>query len=128
MKNKKLSKSGEKFGFGVFIILLATSLSLFAFITKDKDLVGLAASNLEKYQEVKNIKMHDELKEFKDAKSLETLAPGSYYIGSEGIVYWADDESMPPVGKIKALDESQKQKMVYIDDNGRIGYVLNAVK
>lgn len=131
MKNKIKSKSGEKFGLGMLIILLSMSISLFAFLTQDKNLVGLAASNLDsgssKAENNFDSLSDNDLREFKDVNSLATLAAGNYFIDSDGIVYWFDDESKPAVAKVNSLDESQKRKQIYIDDGGRIGYVLSSV-
>ena len=122
-KNFYKNKSGERFGFGLFIIFLAMALSLFAFISEDSRITGFAAISTEPSVVV----ISNVLTEFNDFKSLQTLSAGNYYVDNEGIVYWIDDESKPAIAKVKSIDEIQKNRVIYIDDEGRIGYVLNSV-
>jgi len=125
MKGKNLykNKSGEKFGFGLLIIFLVVTVSLFAFISEDSRITGFAAISTEPSIVV----ISNDLMEFNDFKSLQTLSAGNYYVDNEGIVYWIDDESMPAIAKVKSIDEIQKNRIIYIDAQGRIGYVLNSV-
>ena len=115
-------KSGN-FGFGIFIIFLAMAVSLVSFITEENKITGFAAMDTEPVIVV----ISNEVVEFSDFKSLQTLSTGNYYVDNEGIVYWSDDESMPAVAKVKFIDESQKNRRIYIDDEGNIGYMLNSV-
>ena len=120
--NKKIleNKIGEKFGFGIFIVFLTMSISLFAFITEENKITGLAT-----YSTEDNVNaMQSNLLEFNDFKSLSTLAAGNYYIDENGIVYWLDDSSKPAVAKTNHIDEIQKSKSIYIDADGNIGFVL----
>lgn len=122
---RKINKKGENFSFGVGVIVLSMVISLFAFISEDKDLVGLAASSLGARDADLEITInYNELMEFKDIGSLSTLAAGNYYIDNDRIVYWIDDESKPAIAKVNFVDESQKNRYIYIDNEGRIGYVL----
>ena len=114
-----MNKSGREFGLGLAIIFLAISLSLFAFITEDNKITGFATLENQDY-----IINPPKLLEFKYINSIGTLAPGNYYIDGDGIVYWTDDESRPAIAKVNSLDESQKSKDVYIDNEGRVGYTL----
>ena len=126
MNNKlQKNKSGEKFSVGLFIILLTTSISLFAFITEENKVTGYAT--LENTQEEAQI-IPQNLIGFNNVNSLSTLSAGNYYIDSKGIVYWVDDESSPAIAKIQFIDESQKNRYIYIDDNGRVGYVLITIE
>lgn len=119
MKNK----SGEKFRDGMLIVALAIAVSLFSFITEESDITGFAvAQDNEEIQ----IFQHD-LLEFKDVGSLSTLAAGNYFVDSNGIVYWTDDESNPPIARVDFIEEASKNRFVYIDAEGRIGYVLESV-
>ena len=122
MRNyKKLikNKSAEKFGSGILIVLITMSLSLFSFVTEENKITGLAVSNVE----INN----NDLLEFDNIKLLGYMSKGNYYIDNEGIVYWADDSSKPAVAMIKNIDESQKSRNIYIDESGRVGFVLKPV-
>ena len=115
MINKNLAKKA-KFGFGLFVILLSIAISLFAFVTKDKNLVGLASHIFSSKE--------DDLTgliEFESIKALN-LEQGNYYINAEGIVYSLDKQK--PVAKINFIEESQKNRLIYIDNQGRVGYLL----
>ncbi|MBI2658355.1 hypothetical protein HYX08_06720 [Candidatus Woesearchaeota archaeon] len=110
-----MNKSGEKFGIGLFIVLAAMSVSLISFMTEESKITGFVS------YEANNL----DLLEFDDMKSLGYMASGNYYIDGEGIVYWTDDEDKPAVAMVKSVSESEKSRHIYIDDEGRIGYVLD---
>ena len=118
------NKSGEKFGFGIFIVFLSISISLFSFVTEENKITGFAVQ--ENKLEATKITM-PKLLEFNDIKSL-SLAAGNYYADSDGTVYWIDDESKPAVARVKYVDESQKNRSIYIDGDGNIGYVLKPLE
>lgn len=120
IKNKK----GESLANGLFIISLAMLISLFAFVSEQNKITGFAA--LENKQEENKIPMPD-LIAFKDVNSLSALSAGNYYIDGYGLVYWTDDSSRPAIAKINNIDESHKNRQIYIDDEGRIGYVLSPI-
>ena len=123
---KKLNNSGEHFSFAVNLVATIIAVSLFAFMTESNKATGYSISNLaEKQVDEKNIGYNSGLMEFKDVNSLATLAAGTYYIGNDGIVYWFDDDSKLAMAKVKIVDEAQKNRLIYIDDRGNIGYVLN---
>ena len=125
MKGKNLckNKSGVKFSAGIFIIFLTMTVSLVSFITEENKITGFATISTEPdIVDISNI-----LAVFNDFKSLQTLSAGNYYIDNEGTVYWIDDESLPAIAKVKFLDETQKKRIIYIDDEGTIGYILNSV-
>lgn len=113
------SKKGEKFGIGLLLVAAAVSLSLFSFMTGENSITGFAvaldSSNIES----------SGLTEFNDADSLSTLSAGNYYIGSNGVVYWVDDGLSPAIAKVNNLDDSQKNRYVYIDPEGDVGYILD---
>ena len=123
MKSKNLQKesSRDKFMIGLNVVLFSIIITMIAFITEDKRIIGLATlpSSIDA--------MQNNLIEFNDVDSL-TLGAGTYYIDSNGIVYWADDESMPAVAKLKQFDIDQENKYVYIDKQGRIGYLINSIQ
>lgn len=115
MKNKK----AEKFGFGLIIILLAMSVSLFSFLTEENGITGFAAYETEIFEDTPN------LTEFHSVNSLSTLSAGNYYIDEGGIVYWID-EGKVAMAKINNIDEIQKSRHVYIGREGDIGYILES--
>lgn len=125
MSKKFVNKKGEKLSSGLFIVILTISISLFSFISEENRITGFAISG-EKQEEIEVIQ--PDLIEFKDVNSLSTLAAGNYYIDGNGIVYWIDDESRPAIAKVNFVDESQKNRDIYIDIEGRIGYILEAVQ
>lgn len=122
--NKKLekNKSGENFGFGLAFIVLSMAISILAFISEGSKITGFATLS----QEDIFVKSAD-LRDFEDVDSLGRLAQGNYYIDNNGIVYWIDDESMPAVGQLNIVEDSQKNRHIYIDSNGRIVYVLSSI-
>lgn len=126
VKSKTIkSKSGEhNLGFGIFIVFLSIAASLFAFISEDKNVTGAVTAEPAPEDALFAVQI---LTEFKDIKSLAVLSAGNYYIDNGGVVYWIDDESKPAVAKLAYIDDAQKNKNIYIDNGGRIGYVISAV-
>lgn len=123
--NNKLTKnkSGEKFNIGLFVVALAISVSLFAFISEENKVTGFVIVEANQERQIPQ----PVLLEFNDVDSLSTLAAGNYYIDENGIVYWIGDESRPAIAKVNFVDESQKNRHIYVDNEGRIGYVLNSI-
>lgn len=117
MKIKKLSKNkvGEKFSSALAVIVLSMGIFMFAFMGEESQITGFVVSESEAVPS---------LMEFKDVNALSTLGAGNYYIDSEGIVYWLDDETKPAIAKVNFVDEAQQNRHIYIDEQGRIGYVL----
>lgn len=115
-QNKKFIKNkfGERFGSGIAVVVLSTVIVMLAFMSEDNKITGFVVSENGAVQ----------LTEFENVNSLATLAAGNYYIDSDGIVYWLDDSSKPAIAKVRNLDENQRNRHIYIDDQGRIGYVL----
>jgi hypothetical protein len=64
------------------------------------------------------------LREFKDVNSVGELSAGKYYLSREHIIYYIDDTSRFPVAKIVHLDDAQKDRFVYIDASGNLGYLI----
>lgn len=120
------NKSGEKFGAGLLVVLLAVSVSLFSFITEENKITGFAALEPAQQNAVKTSGLHN-LRDFRDINSLASMAAGNYYIDENGIVYWADDESMPAIGQLNNFDEILKNRSIYIDSDGRVGYPLSGI-
>ena len=126
MKHKQLikNKSGESFGIALAAIFLSISIFSIAFVSEGNKITGFATVA----PAPDNLQIAPaNLREFKDVNSLESLSAGNYYIDNDGIVYWMNDESKPAIAKVNFVDESQKNRQIYIDDNGRIGYVLNLI-
>lgn len=110
----------EHFKIALIAIFLSISLFFLAFISEKEAIVGFA-SGIDPY----NTANQPVLREFNDINSLGSLAKGAYYIDDEGIVYWADDESKPAIAYVNIIDESQKNRHVYIDNYGNVGYVIS---
>jgi len=108
--------------FKIALIAIFSSISLFslAFISEKEAIAGFA-TGIEPY----NTANQPVLREFNDVDSLSTLAKGAYYIDDDGVVYWADDESKPAIAYVDIIDESQKNRHVYIDNYGNVGYVIS---
>ena len=104
-------------------MILSISISLFAFITEENKITGLVVA-----EDSKEIQISQPiLIEFNDVNSLSTLSAGNYYIDENGIVYWIDDETKPAIAKVSYVNESQKNRHIYIDNEGRVGYVLESI-
>ncbi|MBS3104880.1 hypothetical protein J4234_01340 [Candidatus Woesearchaeota archaeon] len=128
-KNLCKNKSGEKLGFGLIVVVFSIVISLFAFVSENNETTGFAVLEGNENNAVQyNMEIiPSNLIEFNKIKSLSTLAPGNYFIDDDGIVYWIDDESRPAIAIVKSHDETYENKLIYIDDEGRIGYVLESI-
>ena len=116
LKNKRVGH----FRKALIIIILAIAVTLLAFLSEDiKKLTGLAVAN--PYYSPSN----QNLIEFKNIGELGTLSAGDYYIDNSGIVYWLDGSSKPAVAKVSFIGEEQKNRNIYIDKNGNVGYVIS---
>lgn len=115
--HNKNKKHKDHFQYALIAIIVSITVALIAFKTADNSITAFAVSNFDKTPSLN-------LPEFKDFNSLQSLAAGNYYVDSDGIVYWIDDASNPVVAKVKNLDDSQKNRQIYIDGNGNIGYTL----
>ena len=110
------NKIGESFGAGLFVIFLSIAVISIGFMSSDNNITGYAAFDAGKSNANHNII------ELKDIEGVRTLAAGTYYIDNGGIVYWIDDDSKPAVAKINLIYESQKNRIIYVDNEGYIGY------
>ena len=104
---------------GLLFILASVSVFSVAFFSEQNSLTGLVVANQ------KTIEPSPVLKQYNDVSSLAELSPGKYYINSNGIVYYMDDKSRFAVASVSHLDDSQKDRFVYIDTNGNIGYLID---
>ena len=116
----KLTKNttGENFINGVIIIMASIMLFMFAFISEGNKITGYSIASID------SDKITTNLIEFNDINSLSTLSVGNYYIDSDGIVYYLDDNLKLAIAKVIFVDEVNKNRHIYIDNEGRIGYVL----
>lgn len=117
----KPNKKGESFNLALIVIFLSIAVSAIAFMSESNKVTGFVTSGSGLDYSVHN----SNIREFRDVASLNTLAPGNYFIGGNGIVYWADDNSRPAVARVTSLYEVQKNKYIYIDDDGNIGYTIS---
>ena len=118
----KINKRGEHFNIALAVIFLSVAVSLFAFMSEEKNNVtGFVAQ-----EPASDYSYADSpvLREFNNFSELGSLAKGNYYIDNGGIVYWIDDESKPAVAKVNNIQDVQKSRIIYIDENGSIGYLL----
>ena len=122
-KNLLKNKSGEKFSNGVLFIILSITISVLAFISETNKITGYVTLN----KDLGNTAIKNNLIELKNIDSLKTFAIGNYYIDNDGIVYWLDDKSKPAIAKVNSIDEIHRNRHIYVDEEGRIGYVLNQI-
>ena len=118
-KNKRV----EHFNIAMMAVFASIAISLLAFISSDNSgkVTGFAVSD----SGTSNTKVQQpELLQFKSLDSLAILSSGTYYVDDKGIVYWMDDGSMPPIGQVAYLRESQKNRQIYVDNNGNVGYLI----
>ena len=114
-----MNKRAEHFNSALLVIALSIAVVSLALLSEDRNLTGFAA-----YEEQSLVIEKPNLIAFDNVNSLRTLSAGNYYIDRNGIVYWADDDSMPAVAKVSSLSEGEKNRKIYIDNEGRIGYLL----
>jgi hypothetical protein len=121
MKKKYSHKRKEKdhFKIALLLIYLTIVISLVAFKSADNSITGhIVNQNDLQYIE-------ENLPEYGYIGELETLSPGNYFVDEKGIIYWIDDESRPAVGKVNFLYDVQKNRQLYIDNDGNIGYIVS---
>ena len=118
-KNKRV----EHFNIAMMAVFASIAISLLAFIGADNSgkVTGFAVSD----SIASNTQVQQpELLQFKSIGSLSDLSSGAYYVDEKGVVYWMDDSSMPPVGQVAYLRESQKNRQIYVDNDGNVGYLI----
>ena len=120
------NRCGEHFNFALIAIFLSIFITIFAFVSEGNknNATGFAASAAAENDNAGTAVAQPDLMQFKDVKSLSSMAAGNYYIDGDGILYWLDDKSNPAIAKVNYVDESQKNRRIYIDDRGNIGYVV----
>ena len=115
------NKNGEHFRFALLIISLSIAVISIAFVSEDGDITGYATAT---DNNLNFIAVNPQLIVFDNVNALGTLAPGNYYVDADGVVYWADDELKPAIAKVSSIHESQKNREIYIDNDGHIGYLV----
>ena len=114
-------KDKDHFKSALVAVALVIFISLIGLMSEQNNITGFATST--HYNADAAIQIN--VKEYNDVKSLEVLAPGNYYIDANGFVYWMDDDVTPAVAKVKYLSDDQKNRKIYIDDRGNVGYLIN---
>ncbi len=111
-------KDGEHFRFALFLVFVAISVSILAFLSEDSGITGQATATTLSQDAL------SDLIEFQDINELGTLAAGKYYIDGNGIVYWTGGNEMTKIAKIKYVDSSQIGRHVYVDFEGNVGFLI----
>ncbi|MEK6984432.1 MAG: hypothetical protein AABX33_07700 [Nanoarchaeota archaeon] len=114
---------GESYALGLFIIVLSVGIFSLAFMSEENKITGYAALGADMI----SAPAENNFPEFNDVDSLKTLAPGDYFIDDNGVVYWTGDSRMPAIAKVKEIDDAQKNRQIYIDGSGRIGYIVGSI-
>ena len=112
-----MDKRAGHFNSALLAIVLSISVVSLAFLSEE-NLTGFVA-----YEE-QDSAIEPNLLVFDNVESLRTLSAGDYYIDGNGIVYWAEDDSMPAIARVSSIGESQENRKIHIDNEGRIGYLL----
>ena len=110
----------DHFSYALTVIALVISISIVSFMSEEIKITGFAVSSSDNSASQPD----SNLKEYKNFNDLSSLAAGNYFIDHDGVVYWMDDESRPAIGKIDFIRDIQKNRQVYIDANGNIGYTI----
>jgi len=111
------NKRGKHFSYALVLILLSIYFVMLGFLSENNTITGyVTSSDSETNQQT--------LPVFEDISSLSALAQGNYYIDTEGTVFWLDDESKPAIARVNFVDDSEKNRKIYIDRDGNIGYLL----
>src|SRR3989338_4007313 len=112
------SRRGEHFKIALGAVVGVILLSVLAFMSGHKGVTGYVVDS----DSVAESGSPETVAEFEDLSSLSSLSPGTYYIDSYGTVYWLGDSSRVAVGGLNYFTESQKNRMIYIDNEGNLGY------
>ncbi|MBI4452071.1 hypothetical protein HY637_01460 [Candidatus Woesearchaeota archaeon] len=113
------NKRGEHFSFALLVVVFSMAIFSIAFLSEDSNLTGLAVYEQDATYVNQNLLVYD------NVNSLRTLASGNYYLDTDGVVYWLDDSSKPPIAKLSYISESQKNRKIHIDNEGNLGYLLD---
>ena len=106
------NKTGESINYGLILVLVSIAAFAIVFISENFKTTGFATIETQTNEL--------SLREYNDVGSLRSLAPGNYYIDQDGIVYWLDDNSKPPIAKVNFVLDSQKNAHIYINNEGNI--------
>ena len=117
----KTHKQKDHFNTALVVTFLAIFVSLIGFMSANNSTTGFVVST---HYNNTDAATQTNVKVFDNVKSLETLSPGNYYIDGQGYVYWMDDDSTPAVAKVTYIRDEQKNRRIYIDNNGNVGYLI----
>lgn len=117
---KKMTRNEDKFGIGILLIFLSISVTMLGFLSEEKNIVGYAAA--------KEPAIITDNSVFENIDTLSELSPGKYFVYDDGSVYSIEDDARLLVGKVKHIQDVQKNTYLYVDRNGDIGYVLDTVE
>lgn len=124
MSKKLDNKRGGHFNIALIIVFLSIAVSLIAFMSEDTNNVTGFVTSATNEESSYSADAEPVLREFNNLDDLRSLAKGNYYIDDEGVVYWLDDDSRPAVAKVIYIRDIQKNRKIYIDNSGNIGYAL----
>ncbi|HLC62598.1 MAG TPA: hypothetical protein VJI52_06285 [Candidatus Nanoarchaeia archaeon] len=113
-------KEKDHFKSALVAVALVTFISLIGLMSGQNNLTGFVTST--SYNA--DAATQTNVREYQNVNSLQVLAPGNYYIDSQGYVYWMDDEVTPAVAKVTYVRDEQKNRKIYIDDQGNVGYLI----
>lgn len=117
---KKRTRNEDKFGVGILLIILSISVTMFGFLSEERNIVGYAAGENRAINEGNAI--------LYAYNSLSELSPGKYFVYDDGSVYSIEEYAKLFVGKVKHVQEIHKNRNLYVDRNGNVGYVLDVVE
>jgi hypothetical protein len=117
--NSSKLKGTNHYTLAFIAVVLAAGIAFMGLFTHGNSPTGFVTAS-----DAEVIVLEPELIQFSTVQELGTLAEGNYYIDSYGFVYWMDDSSTPQVGKVSLLHDSQRSRLIYIDDHGNVGYVI----
>ena len=120
-KHHKPHKQKDHFNTALVVIFLAIFISLIGFMSANNSTTGFVVNT--NYNNA-DVATQTNVKIFDNVESLETLSPGNYYIDGQGYVYWMDDDSTPAVAKVNYIRDEQKNRRIYIDNQGNVGYLI----
>ena len=120
-EHHKSHKQKDHFNTALVVTFLAIFISLIGFMSANNSTTGFVVSTHYNNQDAAT---QTNVKVLNNVKSLETLSPGNYYIDGQGYVYWMDDDSTPAVAKVNYIRDEQKNRRIYIDNNGNVGYLI----
>ena len=118
-----MMKRNNSFEIGILFIVSAISITMLGFLSEEKNLAGHAAAN-----ENTGYAVFNDNPLFHNLDSLSELSPGNYIVYDNNLVYSVEDDARLLVGKISHIQDFQKNKYIYVDRDGNVGYVLDLIE